>query len=118
MSPPASPSEIRRLAEERVLRVTWRDGHASDYPFAYLRGWCPCAGCQGHGGQRHYVEAANSDLGTVSLVGTYAIGLVWGDGHDTGIYSFSYLRQMCPCEACGGARTEPTSAGRGSPLPP
>lgn len=105
LSPPtARPVEVRRLADDRQLRVRWSDGHDSLYPFAYLRGWCPCAGCQGHGGELHFIEADNTDLTKIGLVGNYALGLTWGDGHDTGIYSYRHLRELCPCDPCGGPR--------------
>jgi len=97
----ATPVEVHRRAEDRVVRVSWRDGHLSEYPFDYLRGWCPCAGCQGHGGDRHYIAAANTDLDQISQVGNYALQMHWGDGHDTGIYTYDHLRQLCPCAECG-----------------
>jgi len=103
---PPHPLEVRRLAEARRLRITWSDGHESEYPFAYLRGWCPCASCQGHGNERRYVHAADAELAHVGVVGKYALNLAWSDGHDTGIYSYRYLRELCPCERCqpgGGA---------------
>ncbi|OFV88732.1 MAG: hypothetical protein A3J75_02420, partial [Acidobacteria bacterium RBG_16_68_9] len=87
----------RLLAEEGKLRITWNDGHVSEYPLAYLRGWCPCAVCQGHGGRRRYVDAPMADLTSIAVVGTYALNLNWSDGHDTGIYSYRYLRELCPC---------------------
>ena len=96
------PVEVRRLREEKQLRITWGDDHVSDYPLAYLRGWCPCAGCQGHGGERRYVHSADTDLADLSVVGRYALNLVWGDGHQTGIYTYRYLRELCPCEQCAG----------------
>jgi len=99
-SPMQHPVEVRRLAEENQLKLTWSDGHVSFYPLPYLRGWCPCAVCQGHGGERRYVPAENTELTNVSVVGRYALGLRWGDGHDTGIYSYDYLRQLCPCGDC------------------
>ena len=102
MSPAMYPVEIRRQADARVLRIEWSDGHVSEYPFAYLRGWCPCAGCQGHGRDKRFVHG-NSDLEKVSLVGRYALAPVWGDGHETGIYSYAYLRQLCPCPGCTAA---------------
>jgi DUF971 family protein len=99
---PATPVEVRRQREENQLRITWDDGHTSDYPLAYLRGWCPCAGCQGHSGERRYVHAADTELANVSVVGRYALNLEWGDGHQTGIYTYRYLRELCPCEECSG----------------
>jgi len=97
---PHVPVEVRRIPEAQLVRITWDDGHLSEYPFAYLRGWCPCAACQGHGNEPRYVPASNDDLVRIGVVGNYALGLTWGDGHDTGIYSYRYLRQRCPCAAC------------------
>ena len=101
------PVEVHRRADDRVVRITWDDGHVGEYPFAYLRGWCPCAGCQGHGGDKRYVHAANTDLDKISVVGYYALQLRWGDGHETGIYTYQYLRQLCPCETCATAPGAP-----------
>jgi DUF971 family protein len=97
---PPHPIEVRRLADEKLVRITWSDGHESEYPYAYLRGWCPCAACQGHGTERRYVHAADDALVHIGVVGKYALSLAWGDGHDTGIYSYRYLRELCPCGAC------------------
>ncbi len=97
-----TPTEVHRRVEERELGVEWSDGHSGSYSFDYLRGWCPCAACQGHGRGKHFVEGQNSDLDKISLVGNYALQMHWGDGHETGIYSYSYLRQLCPCAECGG----------------
>ena len=36
----------------------------------------------------------------VNEVGSYAVRIDWSDGHNTGIYSFRHLRQICPCESC------------------
>jgi DUF971 family protein len=95
------PVEVRRDVAARLLRIEWSDGHVSEYPFAYLRGWCPCAGCQGHGGEKRFVHA-NGDLEKIAVVGRYALSPVWGDGHETGIYSYRYLRELCPCAQCAG----------------
>ena len=40
------------------------------------------------------VEGGNAELRDLSPVGNYALKLVWGDGHDTGLYSFRYLREL------------------------
>jgi len=94
------PVEVRRIAERRLLRVTWRDGHVSEYAYTYLRGWCPCAVCQGHSGEHRFVAVDNPELHGVGVVGNYALCLTWTDGHETGIYSYRYLRGLCPCAAC------------------
>jgi DUF971 family protein len=88
------PRLIVPVEEENELRILWDDDRLSLYPFAYLRGWCPCAGCQGHGGERHFVKVDNPRLASISLVGNYALNPRWADGHDTGIYAFEYLRDL------------------------
>jgi DUF971 family protein len=105
--PPDVPQEVRRIPEERLLRITWRDGHVSEYPFAYLRGWCPCAACQGHGSEPRYVHGGDPELARIAVVGNYALGFVWGDGHDTGIYAYRYLRELCACPTCRPAAGAP-----------
>ena len=64
----------------------------------------PCAGCQGHGGERRYVHAEQTELANLSVVGRYALNLEWADGHQTGIYTYRYLRELCPCGQCTGGR--------------
>jgi DUF971 family protein len=53
-----------------------------------------------------YLSLTGQELARVAGVGNYALGLTWADGHDTGIYSFRWLRRICPCPACGGSRRE------------
>ena len=102
------PLEVRNERERAMVRMAWSDGHIGEYSYAYLRGWCPCAACQGHGGTRHFLDLPDAQLTGIHTVGTYALGLTWQDGHDTGIYSYSYLRGLCPCQAClqGAAPTD------------
>ncbi len=38
------------------------------------------------------------------LVGRYALQIFWSDGHSTGIYSFHYLRELCPCGECAAGK--------------
>jgi DUF971 family protein len=96
-------TEARRLPEEGRLRLSWSDGHQADFDYGYLRGWCPCAGCQGHGLViRHRPPAGPVVPASIQPVGNYAISIAWSDGHGTGIYRFDYLRRLCPCPACGG----------------
>jgi len=50
---------------------------------------------------------------SVSAVGNYALQFNWSDGHKTGIYSFEYLRQLCPCPQClPGSLKEPPETVR------
>jgi DUF971 family protein len=88
------PALIIPLMDEKALRLLWDDDHISTYPFPYLRGWCPCASCQGHSGERQFIRVENPQLETISPVGNYALNLRWSDGHDTGIYTFEFLRTL------------------------
>jgi DUF971 family protein len=97
------PIRLRFEGEAKeVLVAEWRDGHRSRFPLAYLRGWCPCAACQGHEPTHHFVEGGVATLAGLEAVGNHAVTLRWSDGHATGIFSWAFLRQACPCEACGG----------------
>lgn len=92
------PTEVRWLEGERTLVVTFTDDLVQRYPAAFLRGFCPCARCQGHGSGPPTYRVPRTEAATriddVSPVGNYAMCISWGDGHDTGIYSFSLLRDM------------------------
>lgn len=88
------PRLIVPIEEDNVLQILWDDDDLSHYPLEYLRGWCPCAACQGHGAERRYVEVKTPKLVSVSTVGNYALNPRWDDGHETGIYTFEYLRDL------------------------
>lgn len=92
------PTEVRYLEDEQLLRIVFVDDLVVDYPTPFLRGFCPCARCQGHGaGPPTWTPAPHPAayvVENVSPVGTYALCVVWGDRHDTGIYSFETLRRM------------------------
>jgi DUF971 family protein len=111
------PADIRVNREQRTLTIRWVDGHESLYPFDLLRKECPCALCNerrakvpapGHlmltvlSGP--VVRAGEVQATKVAPVGRYAINFAWSDGHDSGIYSFEYLRELCPCPSCAGMR--------------
>lgn len=92
------PTEVRYIEEAQQLIIEFSDGLKVEYPTPFLRGFCPCAKCQGHGGGPATWTAAPHPRAYVvenaSPVGTYALCIVWGDGHDTGIYTFEALREM------------------------
>ena len=94
------PTEINHIKARAAVRVTWDDGHVGEYNEIYLRGYCPCALCQGHGPQRRFIDTPDAKLVEIRGVGNYAIEMFWRDGHSTGIYTFDYLRALCPCDNC------------------
>jgi DUF971 family protein len=94
------PTEVRAPRGARIMEISFEDGHEAVYPHERLRGYCPCATCQGHDGPIQFVPGGDLELRDIAEVGNYALRLSWGDGHSTGIYSFTYLRQLCACPIC------------------
>ena len=98
------PVEIEYKSASDALQMVFSDDHVSVFPTPYLRGYCPCAHCQGHSGGpprwQVLTEHRQVEVLDVQPVGNYALTISWGDGHDTGIYSFQKLREMCPCPVC------------------
>jgi DUF971 family protein len=107
-----APKAIKLAGGDNTLTVLWSDGHLSAYPYRYLRDKCPCATCtdvtrpkhatanQGSAGQLPIWGAKPLRPERAELVGRYAAQIHWSDGHSSGIYSFDYLRELCPCAEC------------------
>jgi DUF971 family protein len=98
-SPTSDPIELEAPHGASALTIAWSDGVRSRYRHALLRGFCPCAHCQGHQGPVRWADGARDEdlpLVLVEEVGNYAVRLGWQDGHATGIYSFEYLRRLAP----------------------
>lgn len=76
------------------FEADFSDGYSGRIPNWVLRGYCPCAECQGHGGELVFQQGHDSELRDVQPVGRYALQLVWGDLHQSGIYSFEHLRRL------------------------
>ena len=93
--------EPREISQESntQLRINWADGWVCDYNAAALRRVCPCAQCVNEWtGQRTLKPERISDeleIKDLTIVGRYALNFRWSDGHETGIYSFQYLRDLC-----------------------
>lgn len=96
--------------------IVWADGHSSHFDFPYLRDQCPCATCNDER-EKKQAFAGTSPVPSAVLpmykpkararratqVGNYAIQIDFNDGHSTGIYSYDYLRTLCPCMECAAA---------------
>ena len=89
---------------EREITITWTEDHRSVFSTRELRLGCHCAQCRDEFTGRLLLEpgAIPEDITAkkVELVGTYAVRFDWSDGHHTGIYTYEYLREICPCERC------------------
>ncbi|HEV8247750.1 MAG TPA: DUF971 domain-containing protein [Polyangiaceae bacterium] len=88
------PTAVKAPHGALSMDITWADGQRITYPHEIIRGFCPCAGCQGHSGSIKFQTGTNLELREVERVGNYALGLTWGDGHNSGIYTFRFLRTL------------------------
>lgn len=89
------PTHIKARRQSRVLEVRFEDGTEFSLPFEYLRVFSPSAEVRGHGGPMMLVIGKeNVGVERVEPVGNYAVRLVFDDGHDTGIYSWSVLAEL------------------------
>jgi DUF971 family protein len=94
------PLDIQHIGNE--LAVKWDDGGENFIPLENLRRACPCAGCKGemdilgnlYKNPEKPLSAKAFELVKLVRVGGYAIQPVWADGHNTGIYSFDYLKRI------------------------
>jgi ATP-binding protein involved in chromosome partitioning len=93
-----TPLRVEPTEDGAELRIVWRDGGVSEYPPRYLRMSCPCAGCVEEMTGRMLLNPATvpEDVHprAIHYVGAYALRFDWSDGHDTGIYPFTYLREI------------------------
>ena len=92
------PREISQVSDTH-LRISWADEKVCHYDAARLRRACPCAQCvnewTGERTLKPEVIPDEVEIKDVSIVGRYALNFRWSDGHETGIYSFQYLRDLC-----------------------
>lgn len=91
------PVEIIEESDSEIS-IKWSNGAASGFDAAQLRRACPCAGCVNEWtGEKTLNDAAIAEdlsFSNVSVVGRYALNFHFSDGHDTGIFSFEYLRKL------------------------
>lgn len=110
------PTSITLNRKESLLIIPWDDGHESRYPLVGLREACPCVECRG--GHENMgpppdpdallslplSPAKNYTVTRLGTAGNYALQPEWGDGHNSGFYTWSYLRALCPCAECKAKR--------------
>jgi len=113
MSPDETPipAGIAHDKTTHELKITWKDGQESVYPLDALREACPCAACRGGHefmGEKHNPDLTlpvdrHVELENIQIVGNYALQMWWSDGHDSGIYTWAFLRRIDPALKQGGA---------------
>jgi DUF971 family protein len=97
------PTALRKEGED-FLVIEWSDGKTCKYSWQQLRKECPCASCREERNQppNPFRILKPSELVplkplSVTPVGYYAYKITWSDGHDTGLYTLEYLRELCGC---------------------
>ncbi len=125
--PPADPKAVTvNVTAGTGMEIDWTDGHRSTYSFQFLRDACPCAMCNEERDKtgREAGQAVKPAPGALPMfkaaarpvnverMGRYALRFTWNDKHEHGIYSWDYLRYICPCAECRSKRAasqEPTT---------
>jgi len=95
------PVQIKIVDKEKLF-IKWDDDSESGISLKYLRDECPCAGCKGETillktfrpPSPPIVLPGMYEIKNIETVGEYAIQITWKDGHNTGIYSWDYLKEL------------------------
>jgi DUF971 family protein len=96
MSQQPRPSEIRLHQKSRVLEVAFDDGARFELPCELLRVYSPSAEVRGHGPGQEVLQVGKErvNIRAIEPVGTYAVKLVFDDGHDSGLYTWDLLYRL------------------------
>jgi DUF971 family protein len=94
-----TPNNIQMIGHD--LAISWNDGTESFLELEGLRRACPCAACGGEPDVLGNVvrpnvtySSSSFELKKFNIVGGYAVQPHWGDGHESGLYSYRYLRRL------------------------
>jgi DUF971 family protein len=98
------PLDLQQIGQE--LAIKWEDGTESFIALEKLRRACPCAGCKGESdvmgnlykGPEQALSRKSFELRGWTMAGNYAVQPVWADGHNTGLFSFDYLKHVADAQ--------------------
>jgi DUF971 family protein len=123
------PTEIALHQASRLLEIAFSDGALFRLPCELLRVWSPSAEVRGHGPGQEVLQTGKREVGITKIepVGSYAVRLVFSDGHDTGLFSWDYLYHLGTNQerlwgeyldrlARAGASRDPSGAGAEHPV--
>jgi len=115
------PVAIRLHQASRLLELSYADGEHYSLSCEYLRVYSPSAEVRGHGAGQETLQTGKRlvTIDRIETVGNYALQFHFSDGHDSGIYSWEYLHELCREQqrrwadylariALAGASREPT----------
>ncbi len=92
----AIPTDITLHQQSKTLEIVFDDGVRFQLPAELLRVYSPSAEVRGHGPGQEVLQVGkkNVNLVEVEAVGSYALKLVFDDGHDSGLYTWDYLYKL------------------------
>ena len=92
----AHPTEIKLHQQSLMLEITFDDDETYRLPYEYLRVYSPSAEVRGHGTGQETLQTGKKYVGVVEVlpVGSYAMKIVFDDGHDSGLYTWEYLHDL------------------------
>lgn len=118
------PTDIRLHKRTAILEIKYADGGIYTLPAEFLRVYSPSAEVRGHGQGQEVLQTGklNVKISRIEPIGNYAIRLHFDDDHNTGIYSWEYLRELSLNQPtlwdqylqrlkAAGERREPRDAG-------
>jgi DUF971 family protein len=87
------PTEIKLHQKSHTLEIAFADGARFDFSCEFLRVYSPSAEVRGHGPGQETLQVGKKDVEITQIepVGSYAVRLVFSDGHDSGLYSWDYF---------------------------
>jgi len=91
-----NPVAINLHQKSRILEIEFDDGEKFELSCEYLRVHSPSADVKGHGPGQEVLQVGkeNVNINEIEPMGNYAVRLVFDDGHETGLYSWSYLYEL------------------------
>lgn len=92
-----APTDIKFRKQSQQLELSYASGEQFTLDSEFLRVHSPSAEVRGHGAGQETLQTGKLNVQITELipVGNYALQLVFSDGHDSGIYSWTYLRELC-----------------------
>ena len=92
-----TPTDIKLHRKSGILELKWEDGGVYSLTAEFLRVHSPSAEVRGHGPGQEVLQTGKKDvrIDTIEPVGNYAVRLQFDDDHNTGIYSWEYLYELC-----------------------
>lgn len=89
------PTAINLHKASKTLSLTYGPGEVYHLPAEFLRVHSPSAEVQGHGNPILQFGKLGVGLDKIEPAGQYALKLTFDDGHDSGLFTWEYLEQLC-----------------------